>query len=163
MIKIISGGQTGVDRAALDVAIELGLPHGGWCPQGRKAEDGEISQKYKLTETASPDYAVRTEGNIRDPDATIIITIKNRESIQDGTRLTVEKVQELKKPYLIIYLDDILDAESLSEWIYRNKFNTINFAGPRESSVQGVYQQSYHIIKKILLAYQKRLVPQARL
>ena len=70
-MKIISGGQTGVDRGALDAAIELEIPHGGWCPQGRTAEDGRISDRYELRETDSPDYPVRTERNVLDSDATL--------------------------------------------------------------------------------------------
>jgi hypothetical protein len=163
MIKIISGGQTGVDRSALDIAIELKLPHGGWCPKGRKAEDGIIPSKYELVETDSTEYAIRTEWNIRDSDATIIITVKNREAIQDGTRFTVEKVLELEKPYFIIYVDIPLDAEKISQWLYDHKIDTLNFAGPRESSVNGIYQQSCSIIKEILLAYQRKLASRARL
>jgi hypothetical protein len=71
--KIISGGQTGVDRAALDAAIELGIPHGGHCPRGRRAEDGRIPDRYQLTETDSAQYRVRTERNVLDADATLIL------------------------------------------------------------------------------------------
>ncbi|MHC4448286.1 MAG: YpsA SLOG family protein, partial [Planctomycetota bacterium] len=73
MRKIVSGGQTGVDRAALDVAMELGVPCGGWCPQGRLAEDGEIDARYPLTETSRAHAAQRTEWNVRDSDGTLII------------------------------------------------------------------------------------------
>lgn len=74
LLKIISGGQTGVDRAALDVALELGLPCGGWCPRGRRAEDGVIAERYPLTETRSARYAVRTVRNVRAADGTLVLT-----------------------------------------------------------------------------------------
>ena len=73
--QIISGGQTGVDRAALDVALDAGLPCGGWCPRGRRAEDGPIVAQYPLMETDSPDYQMRTRRNVEDADATLILTL----------------------------------------------------------------------------------------
>lgn len=75
MEKIVSGGQTGVDRAGLDFAIALGIPHGGWCPKGRKAEDGPIDNRYQLQETPRADYLQRTEWNVRDNDGTVIFTV----------------------------------------------------------------------------------------
>ena len=77
-ITILSGGQTGADRAALDFAIEYGLPHGGWCPRGRLAEDGPIDERYELTETPSHRYAQRTEWNVRDSDATVVFSIARK-------------------------------------------------------------------------------------
>jgi len=76
--QVVSGGQTGVDRAALDVASELGLPCGGWCPQGRKAEDGPLVSRYPLKETPSADYFQRTEWNVRDSDGTLVLTRKDK-------------------------------------------------------------------------------------
>src|SRR5438309_682688 len=87
LLRIISGGQTGVDRAALDAALACGVPCGGCCPQGRRAEDGPIAARYPLTETPSPDYPPRTERNVRDADATLIL-IKGMPS--GGTALTIE-------------------------------------------------------------------------
>ena len=72
--KIISGGQTGVDRAALDLALEFGIPCGGWCPRGRRAEDGPINTRYPLTETSSTDYGVKTKRNVKESDGTLILT-----------------------------------------------------------------------------------------
>src|SRR5688572_16678238 len=98
-MKIISGGQTGVDRAALDVALELGLPCGGWCPKGRKAEDGVIDPKYPLQETSTDDYPQRTEKNVQDSDATLILT---RGKPDGGTALTRSLAREHKKPCKVV-------------------------------------------------------------
>jgi hypothetical protein len=101
MEKIISGGQTGVDRAALDVALELGLPCGGWCPKGRRAEDGKIPGRYPLEETSSAEYPVRTQLNVEDSDGTLILSWG---SPTGGTALTIKLARRLKKPYLLIDL-----------------------------------------------------------
>src|SRR5437660_8982603 len=97
--KLISGGQTGVDRAALDVAIELGLPCGGWCPKGRRAEDGRIPGRYPLKETPSWVYPQRTEWNIRDSDGTLVLTLSRATG---GTALTIHLAKSMRKPVLII-------------------------------------------------------------
>src|SRR5947209_13063019 len=96
--KIVSGGQTGVDRAALDVALELGLPCGGWCPRGRRAEDGPLPARYPLTETSWEGYPQRTRWNVRDSDGTLILT---RGQPDRGTALTIKLAQRLGKPYRI--------------------------------------------------------------
>src|SRR5437870_10377236 len=95
LTKIISGGQTGVDRAALDVALELGLPCGGWCPRGRRAEDGPIPERYPLQEMKSPAYPPRTARNVRDSDGTVILT---RGQPDRGTALTIELAERYRKP-----------------------------------------------------------------
>src|SRR5438445_1429872 len=95
--KVISGGQTGVDRAALDVALELGVPAGGWCPKGRKAEDGSLAPRYPLTETPSEEYWQRTEWNVRDSDGTLVLT---RGAPTEGTAYTIEVAKKLGKPCL---------------------------------------------------------------
>jgi len=106
--KILSGGETDVDRAALDMAINLGKDYFGWCPKGRTAEDGVISLRYSLKETESEGYEERTLRNIRDSDATLILiglgTSVN--TISDGTKLTVEELNKRSKPYLIIEVSD---------------------------------------------------------
>src|SRR5271170_8055413 len=128
-MKIISGGQTGVDRAALDVALALGLPCGGWCPRGRKAEDGSIPARYPVTETSAKAYAQRTEWNVRDSEATLILT---RGQPSGGTALTIELAQRLGKPHLIVDLDADPDAGEVQAWIGSNKVGLLNVAGPRE-------------------------------
>ncbi|MCP4451447.1 MAG: hypothetical protein GY809_08300, partial [Planctomycetes bacterium] len=100
---IISGGQTGVDRAALDWAIEAGVAHGGWCPKGRLAEDGPIPSQYDLAETPSDDYAVRTHWNVRDSDATVIVSLHR--TLSGGTELTQMLAVALGKPWLHVHGD----------------------------------------------------------
>src|SRR5690606_31296737 len=101
---IISGGQTGVDRAALDAALALGIEHGGWCPLGRWAEDGRIPERYRLRETNSPDYAVRTCRNVDEADATLIVAPA---PLIGGTRLTYEYAVQTGKPCLVIDPADV--------------------------------------------------------
>ena len=102
MLKIISGGQTGADRAALDWAIEHGLTHGGWCPAGRKAEDGPLDAKYQLAETESAKYRVRTTRNVRDSDATLIVNVGD---LDGGTLETLRIAERLGKPVRTIQVD----------------------------------------------------------
>ncbi len=89
--RVFSGGQTGVDRAALDVALDLGFPCGGWCPSGRRAEDGPLKEIYPLKETPSKNYAQRTEWNVRDSDGTLVL---HRGSLSGGTAFTIELAEE---------------------------------------------------------------------
>jgi len=115
--KIISGGQTGADRAALDFAIAYGIPHGGWCPKGRKTEDGAIPLRYQLSEMATGDYLKRTKQNIADSDATLILNIGE---LDGGTKRTVDFAQQLKKPFKAVQLDssDLKDqVEQTRDWL----------------------------------------------
>src|SRR3954447_15936349 len=102
LTRIISGGQTGVDRAALDVALEYGLDCGGWCPLGRRAEDGPIPERYPLEETPWDGYPQRTEGNVRDSDGPLILT---RGEPDRGTALTAEIARRKNKPCLVVDLN----------------------------------------------------------
>jgi hypothetical protein len=136
-MKIISGGQTGVDRAALDVAIELGIPHGGWCPKGRLAEDGPIPDRYQLSETESADYPARTERNVADSDATLILY---RGRIAGGTDLTLRLAKQLRRPWLAVDLDGNPDPAEVSAWLKRENIEILNVAGPRESQSPGIGQ-----------------------
>ncbi|MFH1548783.1 MAG: putative molybdenum carrier protein [Candidatus Omnitrophota bacterium] len=143
--KIVSGGQTGVDRAALDVALKCKIVCGGWCPNGRIAEDGIIPKRYPLKETESSDYEIRTEWNVKDSDGTLVL---NEGELTGGTAFTVECAKKHKKPYLIVDLDNcsanVLDA--FWNWIEKNNIKILNMAGPRESKLQGIYK----IAKKFL-------------
>ena len=139
-MKIISGGQSGVDRAALDAALELGIPHGGWCPKGRTAEDGVIHEKYKLSETESSNYAERTQLNVQDSDATLICLWKNAAGL--GTNLTKNQCEKHKKPCLCLHLDDENAGLKFVRWYNRNKIEVLNVAGNRESQTIGIYSIS---------------------
>ena len=134
MARIVSGAQTGVDRAALDAAMELGIPTGGWVPAGRRAEDGVVPERYRgLVETASADYAERTEHNVRDADATLVLRAG---PARGGTALTEDIARRLGKPLLSLDLEalapDAAEAE-LCAWLEREAPATLNVAGPRAS------------------------------
>ena len=110
MLKVISGGQTGVDRGALDAALDLGLACGGWCPAGRLAEDGTIPERYPVSELASAGYAERTAQNVADSDGTLIIC--SGEPI-GGTRETVERCIGLQKPHFAIDCERVPISEAV--------------------------------------------------
>ena len=147
--KIISGGQTGVDRAALNAALELGISCGGWCPKGRKAEDGTISSKYPLEETSSPDYPQRTEFNIQDSDGTMILTWGPP---QGGTLLTLKLAKKHHKPFLLIDLSLDGNASTVGEWIQKNAIQILNVAGPRESEAPGIHDRALNFLREIFEA-----------
>ena len=136
MEKIISGGQTGVDRAALDFAIENGIPHGGWCPKGRRAEDGPLPLRYKLEETASAEYDARTRKNVEDSDGTLVIF---RGELKGGTAYTAEYCQAIRKSHFLVDLDVLIDRKAVETWLVKNKIAVLNVAGPRESQSPGIY------------------------
>jgi hypothetical protein len=133
--RIVSGGQTGVDRAALDAAMSMGLPTGGWVPRGRRAEDGVIPDRYKgLKEAPSAEPAVRTALNVRDSDATLIIS---RGPLKGGSLLTWREALRLGRPVLHLDLTALAPADAiarLSEWLQANDPATLNVAGPRASN-----------------------------
>ena len=145
--KIISGGQTGVDRAALDIALELGIPGGGWCPRGRKAEDGPIDTRYPIQETASVRYPIRTERNVRESDGTLILTWAQPEG---GTALTIKFAQKHKKPYCVVDLSVGGDPKTVKEWGKINRIRVLNVAGPPESNVPGIYDQAIKFLRSVL-------------
>lgn len=148
--KVISGGQTGVDRAALDAAISLGIPTGGWCPKGRLAEDGRIEDKYPLTETLSSDTAQRTEWNIRDSDGSLVIVWNPMP--KDGTVFALECLKKWKKPHLVINLSETPKPkiEDIVKWIQENNIKVISIGGPRGSFAKNVYTDAFDLICKIL-------------
>lgn len=145
--KIVSGGQTGVDRAALDVAIELGIPHGGWCPRGRLAEDGPISERYQLTETETAAYPPRTEQNVLDSSATLVLA---RGRPRGGTELTVRLARRHRKPLLVIDLDSEVDWQAVRDWLAEHGRETLNIAGPRESQSPGIGQAAAEFLRTLL-------------
>jgi hypothetical protein len=145
--KIISGGQTGVDRAALDAALELGRPAGGWCPKGRRAEDGPIDIRYPLKETPSSSYPVRTEKNILEADGTLILT---RGRPKGGTALTIKLARFHKRPYLVIDLKEEADKAAVWQWGKAQQVAVLNVAGPREMETPGIYDQALGFLKEVL-------------
>ncbi|WP_213455635.1 putative molybdenum carrier protein [Thiocapsa sp.] len=145
-IRVVSGGQTGVDRAALDAAIALGLPIGGWCPRGRRGEDGPIPERYALRETPSTNYAERTEWNVRDSDATLIL---HRGPMSGGTRLTAERARRLGKPLLARDLAAPIDVRAIADWLVANHVRILNCAGPRESGAAGIGLEAQRILAAV--------------
>lgn len=133
MVKtIISGGQTGADRAALDWALEHGVNHRGWCPAGRRAEDGAIGPHYRLRETPGADYVIRTEWNVRDSDGTVIFTIMP--ILTGGSLATYRYSQQYRKPFLHLVKSVSPDpATELRQFLLVNNVNVLNVAGPRAS------------------------------
>ena len=131
--KIISGGQTGADRAALDWAIARDIPHGGWCPKGRLAEDGVIDTKYDLDETPEAEYIQRTERNVRDSEATVIFSTAT--DLTDGSLATAELAIFLNKPCLHLTGNNsnMENSTRLREFLKKNNVNVLNVAGPRMS------------------------------
>jgi hypothetical protein len=149
--KVVSGGQTGADRGGLDAAIELGIPHGGWCPRGRRAEDGRIPERYALVETRSPDYDVRTERNVRDSDATVVFTSGEPEG---GSALTVRLAGDLGRPCRHVDLasaDDERLASALGDWLAEQAPRVLNVAGSRESRNPGVGARVRAILVRALM------------
>ena len=145
--KIVSGGQTGVDRGALDAAISLDIPHGGWCPKGRIAEDGCIDPQYQLSELDVSDYAARTQRNVLDSDATLILYPHR---MTGGTALTNRLAKESNKPLLRVRIDRTIDYDRIDRWLQDHQVRTLNVAGPRGSSAPGLQEQAYTIVRRIL-------------
>jgi hypothetical protein len=150
-ITIISGGQTGADRAALDFAIANGFAHGGWCPRGRLAEDGPIPPRCQLRETPSRKYALRTEWNVRDSDATLIFSIAA--DPQGGTKLTLDLARKLGKPVLHLSRDiEPADAAALLRgFLNEHAVETLNIAGPRASQEPEIKAFVTDILQSALL------------
>ena len=147
---LVTGGQTGVDRATLDMALALFLPVRGWCPKGRLAEDGTIPAIYPLQETTSAEYAVRTEWNVRDSDATMILAYG---SLEGGTKLTADLTQKYNRPVLVLNAMTFnqRDVDRFHQWIRDKHIRILNVAGPRESANPGViYQRAQEVLKQLL-------------
>jgi hypothetical protein len=146
-VRVISGGQSGVDRAALDAAIEAGLEIGGWCPRGRRAEDGLIPWRYPLRETPMRAYSQRTEWNVRDSDATLIL---HRRGLHGGTRLTAGLALRYGRPRLMLDLDTRPDPAIARDWIAAHGVGVLNVAGPREAGAPGIYAQARAFLRTML-------------
>ena len=159
-MKIISGGQTGVDRAALDVAIERGMPWGGWCPKGGWAEDfpdppGILPTYCHLRETPEHHPLQRTEWNVRDGDVTLIITDSGGLSVSIGTRRAHEWARQHGKPELVVDANDANAPKRVAAWVHtqRKRFGpdmTLSIGGPRESEAPGIYARAKVLIAAML-------------
>jgi hypothetical protein len=145
--RVLSGGQSGVDRAALDVALALGIPCGGWCPRERLAEDGPIDSRYPLRETPSEDYPQRTEWNVRDADGTLVLT---RGEPLGGTAYTIRVAARMRRPLLVLDLRERPDPKQVLEWAASAGVRTLNVAGPRESGAPGIHAQARRFLESAL-------------
>lgn len=149
-LKIVSGGQTGVDRGCLDAALAAGIACGGWCPKDRLAEDGVIDKRYPLHETASTDYMVLTLKNVMDSDASLLIYFGK---LEDGTLHTLEYCRQQSKPHLLINGDYVglrAAAISIKEFVQRHDIHVLNVAGPRASKSVKAYGYSLMVVSKSL-------------
>lgn len=145
--KIVSGGQTGVDRAALDAALAHDVPVGGWCPKGRRAEDGRIPDRYPLKETPSEAYEQRTAWNVRDSDGTLIITAGR---LEGGTALTMREAERQGRPVLHVRTADPVPAPMIRAWGEDQDVRILNVAGPRTSEVDGIYDDARALLTSFL-------------
>ncbi len=156
--RILSGGQTGVDRAGLDAAIETGLPIGGWCPKERWSEDGRIPDRYDLAKTPLADAAQRTEWNIRDSDGTLVLTFGEP---MGGTALTLRLAREHRKPSHVVDLGGHPDPEAAMAWLEENGIRVLNVAGPRESECPGIHERAATFLERLFaLGGRRRLAPE---
>jgi hypothetical protein len=145
--RVVAGGQTGVDRAALDAALAAGVACGGWCPRGRAAEDGRIADRYPLRETPDDDPAQRTGWNVRDADATLILA---RGPLRGGTALARVQAEALGRPLLVVDLDRAPRPDAIRAWLREYAVRTLNVAGPRESESPGVYANARALLEAVL-------------
>ncbi|MCU0592875.1 MAG: putative molybdenum carrier protein [Desulfobacterales bacterium] len=147
--KIVSGGQTGVDRAALDAAIKLGIPHGGWIPRGRLAEDGPLPKTYRMQETPTAIYSERTEKNVVDSDGTLIIS---RGELTGGSETTREMALRHQRPWLHVDLNRVsafLSAVRIAEWLKTHHIRILNVAGPRASKDPRIYHDALSLLESV--------------
>lgn len=144
---VVSGGQTGVDRAALDVALALGLNVDGWCPVGRWAEDGAISARYPLRETPLADVDQRTEWNVRDSDGTLVLT---RGELAGGTLRTIDLAQRMNRPVFVVDVDHPPGDDAVRAWIAAMGIRTLNVAGPCESEAPGIGAAAEEWLRRVL-------------
>ena len=148
IVKVVSGGQTGVDRAALDTAIFLQIEHGGWCPAGRRAEDGVIPHRYDLREMNSRDYVKRTEQNVIDSDGTLVLYCNK---MRGGTLLTFRLASKHNRPRLAIDISALdLNPETVRDWIVAENIGVLNVGGPRESSSPGIGRKAEQFLSMVL-------------
>ena len=144
--KVISGGQTGADRAALDWASNHGIPHGGWCPKGRRAEGGIIPERYCLKETPQAQYRQRTQWNVRDADGTLILTLTGQ--LTGGALFTRQCAERIGRPYLHVVSDDEW-RDKIKVFLEKHSIRILNVAGPRASSAPGIEQFVQEVLREV--------------
>jgi len=154
-MKIVSGGQSGVDRAALDAAIALGVAYGGWCPKGGWAEDflkppGLLARYSRLKETPSADPTERTRWNVRDSDATLILVDRSGTSVSGGTQLAATVAEELGRPWLVLDVAAPGSEARLRAWLGTVKPAVLSIGGPRESEAPGIYTKTRALLEAAL-------------
>ena len=150
LARIVSGGQTGVDRGALDAALAAGFSCGGWCPEGRMAEDGAIPPRYPLTELPGAGCQQRTKRNVMDSDGTLVIHFGE---LSGGTQMTVRYCEQLRKPVLVLDGDALAPEEiaaMASQFVTANEIAILNVAGPRETSHKGAAQNSRQVVTRLI-------------
>lgn len=145
---IVSGGQTGADRAALDAAIRLGLPHGGWCPAGRAAEDGPIPARYALKETPSPHPDQRTEWNVRDTDATVVLSLGPH--LRGGSARTIHHAEIHRRPWLHLHRQSPDPTAALRAFLDHHQPHVLHVAGPRASEEPEIGDFVTHVLEQVL-------------
>lgn len=151
IIRIISGGQTGADRAALDFAIKYNITHGGWIPKGRKTEEGPLPDKYQVIEMATGSYSGRTEKNVCESEGTLIVS---HGRLTGGSALTRELAKKHKKPWLHFDLKSLpipAAADSLRKWLLIQHIEVLNVAGPPASKDQKIYQAIFDLLEAALI------------
>jgi hypothetical protein len=144
--RIVSGGQTGADRAALDWAIARGISQGGWCPRGRRAEDGRIAGRYALIETPSRDYEQRTRWNVRDSDGTLIVS--RADVLTGGSAYTACCAERLARPCLHAH-PGADDAQAIRDFLERHRIRTLNVAGPRTTTDPEIYEYVVGVLERL--------------
>jgi hypothetical protein len=145
--RLVSGGQTGVDRAAMDAAMAAGISVSGWCPKTRKAEDGVIPEIYPLTETPGAEYDQRTEWNVRDSQGTLLLISG---TIFGGSLHTKNCCQHYDKPFLVVDLSETANFDEVVTWLALNNVHILNVAGPREGHCAGIYEKAKTYIEELL-------------
>jgi hypothetical protein len=149
LARIVSGGQTGVDRAAFEAARRAGLAPGGWCPRGRLAEDGPIPAGEPLLETPEADPAQRTAWNVRDSDATLVLV---RGAPTGGTARALGCARAARRPHCVVDLAAAPDPDAVRAWLARERVRSLNVAGPRESEAPGIYAEALAFLARVLVA-----------
>lgn len=155
--KIVSGGQTGADRGALQAALNTKTDHGGWCPKGRRSENGPIPDCFHLKETETSSYPSRTWKNVRDSDGTLILT---QGVAERGSKLTIEFCKKQEKPWLHVRLEKWTASQKvrmIKSWIRRNSIHVCNVAGNRESKTPGIEKETEQLITQVILELRESL------